>query len=142
MEPLKALNLQRQSSAKRAMLREFPFQVPRHYRATVIKTVWHQHKSGYLDQWNKVEDLNLSQCTYSHLLYDKDAKRHALGKDTTFKKTVQGKLGVHMEETAIRSVSMILYKNQLKKDKKSYRETHNPGTARRKHSNVLHGIND
>jgi hypothetical protein len=44
------------------------------YRATAIKTVWYRHKNGHEGQWNKTEDPNMSTCTYSHLIFDKDVK--------------------------------------------------------------------
>ena len=52
-----------------------------YYEATVIKMVWSWHKTN-IDLWNKTESLEISPCTYVHLIFDKEGKNIQWRKDS------------------------------------------------------------
>jgi hypothetical protein len=69
-----------------------------YYRAIVIKTVWYWYSDRQVDQWNRIEDLDMKPHTHGHLVFDKRAKT-IQWKKTTFSTNGAGTTGCyHVED--------------------------------------------
>ena len=84
---------------------------PQH-KAIVIKTVWYWHKSKYIDQWNRIERLEINPHTYSQLVYNKEATIYN-GEKTIFSASGTGKTGL-LRKVGMGTFSNTIYKNKFK----------------------------
>jgi hypothetical protein len=54
----------------------------------VIKTAWYWYSDRQVDQWNRIEDLEMNPHTYGHLMFNRGAKTIQLKKKTHFQQVV------------------------------------------------------
>jgi hypothetical protein len=52
----------------------------------VIKTAWYWYNDRQVNQWNRIEDPEMNQYTYGHLMFDKGANTIQWKKDSIFNK--------------------------------------------------------
>jgi hypothetical protein len=58
-----------------------------YHRAIVIKTAWYWYSHIQVDQWNRIEDLEMNPHTYDHLILTMELKPSSgKKKDSIFNK--------------------------------------------------------
>jgi hypothetical protein len=57
-----------------------------YYRAFVVKIARYWYSDRQVDQWNRIDDLEMNPHTYGHLIFEKRSKTIQWKKDSIFNK--------------------------------------------------------
>ena len=60
--------------------------IKQYYRAILLNTKWYWYSDRQVDQWNRIEDLEMNPQNYGYLIFDKGAESIQWKKDSVFNK--------------------------------------------------------